>query len=139
MSTPLPQGVWDPILRTAWRRQKRRCAAPSVYVEALASLLLPRPAAARVDDVERVLLATDSGEAAATFPAAAQRALGVPLVTWVRPFDRSQLAHGGETSPSKRRGGGGGGKPTMRQWVEYRHDLGSDVVVSALEDLRMVS
>lgn len=139
MSTPLPQGVWDPILRTAWRRQKRRCAAPSVYVEALASLLLPRPAAARVDDVERVLLATDSGEAAATFPAAAQRALGVPLVTWVRPFDRSQLAHGGETSPSKRRGGGGGGKPTMWQWVEYRHDLGSDVVVSALEDLRMVS
>ena len=86
-----------------------------------------------------MLLATDSGEAAATFPAAAQRAVGVPLVTWVRPFDRSQLAHGGETSPSKRRDGGGGGKTTMRQWVEYRRDLGSDVVVSVLEDLRMVS
>ena len=94
-----------------------------------------------------MLLATDSGEAAATFPVAAQRAVGAPLETWVRQFNRSQLAHGGavggaarrETSPSKRRGGGGGGRPTMRQWVEYRRDLGSDVVVSALEDLRMVS
>ncbi len=130
LSPTLFQGMWDPRLRTRWSQQKRRCAHPVVYLEALRLLL--RRLRGPVGSIE---LATDSADAALMFAREAAT-LGAPVHQ--RPWNRSKLslvAH----EPHGR----GGRRETLadrkRRWIEFRDDLDASVVVSALDDLRVLA
>ena len=130
LSPTLFQGVWDARLRTRWSKQKRHCAHPTVYLDALRELLARRPPAVG-GPVGSVHLATDSAEAAAAFAREAP-ALGVRVHQ--RQWNRSKLTMVG---------GGARGRTTLadrkKRWIEFRDDLDPSVVVSALEDLRMLA
>ena len=147
-SKRLFQGMWDPRLRTAWSRQKRRCAHHSVYgrlaigllddFRANATMHATYSTHARSRRVRTTLLASDSDEAEAHFR---QMARGAPdaaaggAASAARlPPVRTSRDHYNRSQMRNRRGG-----RTMDQWIEYREDLGADVPVSALEDLRLLA
>ena len=133
LSPNLFQGVWDPRLRTRWSQQKRHCAHPVVYLEALRLLL--RRLARLHRPVGSIELATDSAEAARMFAREAA-ALGAPVHQ--RPWNRSKLAVAAHELHGR-----GGGHLTLadrkRRWIEFRDDLDASVVVSALDDLRVLA